>query len=270
MMLALSMLAVLPAARAQAQGSPAQPLQEEPDVTALAKTTQNPVGDLISLPFQFNFNGGGGLEDATFFNLNFQPVVPFKLSEGWNVIARTIVPLNSVPTASDVSYRGVGDIQEQIFVTPARPGRLIWGVGPALWLPTSTIPPQRTGSWGLGPTFVALTMTGPWVIGGLVTQYWTYADSGEDPEVDLFATQPFVNFNFGKGWALAYAPLITANWDADEEWTVPLGGGISRTTVFNGRPMTLGAQYYYNVVHPDDAASYQLRLQVALLYPKKN
>ena len=37
------------------------------DASELAKASQNPVGDLISLPFQFNFNTGGGLEDRTFF-----------------------------------------------------------------------------------------------------------------------------------------------------------------------------------------------------------
>ena len=82
--------------------------------------------------------------------------------------------------------------------------------------------------------------------------------------------QPFINFNFGKGWALGFAPLITANWDAESgnEWTVPLGVGISRTTVFNRRPMTLGLQYYYNVERPDGSGASQLRFVISLIYPK--
>ena len=35
------------------------------NATALAKQTQNPVADLVSIPFQFNFNSGGGLDDGT-------------------------------------------------------------------------------------------------------------------------------------------------------------------------------------------------------------
>jgi len=64
-------------------------------------------------------------------------------------------------------------------------------------------------------------------------------------------------------------PAITANWDAPsgQEWTVPLGIGISRTTVFNRRPIQLGVQYYYNVEHPDGAAGQTLRFVVSLLYP---
>src|SRR5262245_42690620 len=80
-------------------GSFASAAAQEPahDVNQLAKETQNPVSSLISVPFQFNFNSGGDLEDQTFFNLNFQPVIPFKASPNWNVIARTIVPINSFP-----------------------------------------------------------------------------------------------------------------------------------------------------------------------------
>jgi hypothetical protein len=35
---------------------------------------------------------------------------------------------------------------------------------------------------------------------------------------------------------------MTANWDAEDgnEWTVPLGMGLTRTMVFNRRPMNLG------------------------------
>ena len=110
----------------------AQPPAAQPapvrDVDALAKETQNPVGNLTTVPFQFNFNTGGDLEDRTFFNLNFQPVIPFKVSSNVNVVARTIVPINSAPVG-DGRSSGIGDIQQQIFFTPAKPGAMIWGVG---------------------------------------------------------------------------------------------------------------------------------------------
>jgi hypothetical protein len=241
------------------------------DVNELAKQTQNPVGDLTSLPFQFNFNTGGDLEDQTFFNLNFQPVIPFKATSGWTVVARTIVPLDSMPTGDNTRSSGVGDIQEQIFFTPARPGGIIWGVGPMFSFPTATATALATGTWGLGVGSVVLKMTGPWVLGALIQQFWPMSDAGGDPETNLFVMQPFVNYNFGQGWALSFSPIITANWDASEDnaWTVPLGLGITRTTVFNGRPMNLGLQYFTNVEKPEGSAGHQLRLTVALLYPRR-
>ncbi len=249
----------------------AQTPAPEPDTTDLARKTQNPVGDLVSVPLQFNFNTGGDLEDATFFNLNVQPVIPFKMTGGWNMILRTIIPIDSVPASDNVSYSGVGDIQVQAYITPSSPGKLIWGVGPVFSLPTATAPPLRTGTWGAGIGAVALTMAGPWVIGGLVNQYWPLSDTGGEPETNLFIFQPFINYNFGQGWALSLAPIISANWDASSgnQWTVPLGIGVTRTTVFNGRPMNIGAQYYANVTKPDGSAGYQLRITLALLYPKR-
>ncbi len=250
---------------ARAQEAPAP----QPDATELAKKTQNPVGDLVTLPFQFNFNSGGGLEDGTFFNVNFQPVIPFKLTEHWSAISRTILPINSLPGADGQQVSGMGDIQEQLFITPARPGKIIWGIGPILSMPTATAPSLRTGTWAAGPTAVVLTMTGPWVLGGLISQAWPMSDVGGAPKADLFSLQPFVNYNFAKGYALSFSPIITANWDAPsgQEWTVPLGLGITRTVVFNRRPMNIGAQYYYNVERPDAGAGQTLRLIVALLYP---
>ena len=118
---------------------------------------------------------------------------------------------------------------------------------------------------------MGLTMTGPWVLGLLVSHVWTFADEGGFPETNTLTMQPFVNYNFGKGWAISSSPLLTMNQDAPsgQEWTIPLGLGITRTTQFNGRPMNVGAQFYSNVEHPDGAAATQVRFILSLLYPNK-
>ena len=251
--------------------SGAQEQEQEQDSTALAKQTQNPVSRLVSVPFQFNFSSGGGIEDDTIFNLNFQPVIPIKLNSRWNLIARTIVPYNSYPGPDGMRFSGVGDMQEQLFLTPAKPSSTIWGFGPSFSLPTATAKPAQTGTWAMGPSFVALKMTGPWVVGALATQYWPLTDANGSPETNLFILQWFVNYNFGKGWAISAAPLNSANWDAPsgQRWTVPLGMGITRTFVFNRQPMSLGVQYYRNVTRPNGAPGNQLRFQFALLFPLK-
>ena len=251
--------------------SGAQQQEQEQDSTALAKQTQNPVSSLVSVPFQFNFNTGGGIKDETIFNLNIQPVIPIKLNSRWNLIARTIIPLNSYPGLDGLRSSGVGDIQEQLFLTPAKPGGMIWGFGPNFSLPTSTAAPAQTGTWAMGPGFVALKMTGPWVVGAVASQYWPLTDANGSPETNLFVLQWFVNYNFGKGWAISASPVNTANWDAvsGQRWTVPLGMGITRTFVFNRQPMSLGVQYYRNVERPSGAPGNQLRFQLSLLFPLK-
>jgi hypothetical protein len=46
----------------------------------LAKQLSNPVANLISVPFQFNYDSGFGTTDADRFLLNVQPVIPFSIS----------------------------------------------------------------------------------------------------------------------------------------------------------------------------------------------
>ncbi len=62
-------LVIVCASSAMAQTPPAPPA----DATALAKEQQNPISSMATIPWQMNFNSGGGLEDGTFFLLNSSP-----------------------------------------------------------------------------------------------------------------------------------------------------------------------------------------------------
>jgi hypothetical protein len=75
--------------------------------------------------------------------------------------------------------------------------------------------------------------------------------------------------DIGNGWALSTSPMFTANWDApsDDRWTVPAGMGITRTFILNRQPMSLGINYYHNVVVPARQASNLLRFTWSLIFP---
>ena len=99
--------------------------------TELAKLAQNPVGNLISVPFQNNTNLNYGPEEGTQNVLNIQPVIPISVSSEWNIITRTILPVISMPALGpdDSRTNGIGDTQFTAFLSPANPGHWIWGVG---------------------------------------------------------------------------------------------------------------------------------------------
>lgn len=247
------------------------------DASALAKQAQNPVADLISLPFQWNINFETGPLEKTQHILNIQPVVPFNLNKDWNLITRTIVPLMSQPPflpGQDREY-GIGDVQFSVFFSPVKPtsGGWIWGAGVIAQLDTATDDQLGQGKWGLGPTAVALTIRGPWVIGGLINHVWDVAGDDDRPDVNRTLIQPFVNYNFPKiaGRYLTFSPIITADWEADDSgdrWTIPLGLGIGQVMRWGKQPVNLSVAYYYNVEKPDFGANQQLRLQLQLLFPK--
>ena len=64
--------------------------------------------------------------------------------------------------------------------------------------------------------------------------------------------------------------MITANWNAPsgDEWTVPVGLGVSKVTAVGTRPVSLNLSYYRNAVRPPGAGEHQVRMVVSLLYPK--
>jgi len=59
---------------------------------------------------------------------------------------------------------------------------------------------------------------------------WSFAGEEDRANVNAMTLQPFVNYNLPKGWYLTSSPLITANWEANDNnrWTLPIGGGIGR------------------------------------------
>ena len=123
----------------------------------LAKLAQNPVGNLISVPFQNNTNFNYGPLDRTQNILNIQPVYPIHISDDWNIITRTIMPLLWQPALyiGQGSTFGLGDVQFSAFLSPANPGSVIWGAGAIVQLPTNTSEVLGNDNWGLGPTAVA-------------------------------------------------------------------------------------------------------------------
>jgi hypothetical protein len=243
---------------------------DDESATELAKKTQNPVADLISVPFQNNFNFGAGAKEETIYVLNVQPVIPIKLTPQWNLITRTIVPIINQPSLfpGSESAFGLGDINPSLFLSPAKPGALIWGVGPTFTFPTATDSQLGSQKYSMGPAAVALTIQGPWVFGALVNQQWSYAGWGDD-DVSAMLIQPFINYNIGGGWYLSSAPIITANWEATSEntWTVPVGAGVGKLFRLGKLPINMQLQAYSNVEKPDFGPDWQLRFQVQFLLP---
>jgi len=241
----------------------------------LAKASQNPVADLISVPLQNNTSFEFGPREKTQNVLNIQPVIPFHITSEWNLINRTIIPVISQPGFAPDQGRkdGLGDINATMFFSPAKPSKLIWGVGPIFVFPSATDERLGTEKWSAGPSAVGLFMHGPWVVGLLANNVWSFAGDSDRDDVNAMLLQYFINYNLPNGWYLTSAPIITANWEADSDntWTVPVGGGVGKLTRVGkvGLPIDVLFQGFYNVEKPDDIGpDWSIRLQVKFLFPK--
>jgi hypothetical protein len=240
----------------------------------LAKLSQNPVANLISVPFQNNTNFNYGRLDGTQNILNIEPVIPVTLNKDWNLITRTIFPLLWQPgmvPGQDTTF-GLGDMQFSAFLSPSDSHGLIWGAGVIAQLPTHTDSNLGNNNWGLGPTAVVLRLEkdNPWVYGMLINNVWSLDTSSTAPKYNNFLLQPFVNYNLPGGTYINSVPIITANWDASSgnQWTVPLGAGIGHIFHLGRLPVNMQIGGYYNVVRPDNGPTFQLRAQVQFMFPK--
>ncbi len=250
----------------------ASPAYAELSAEELAKLAQNPVGNLVSVPFQNNTNLNVGPDNRTQNILNIQPVIPISVSDEWNIITRTIVPVISQPLPDGDRTNGIGDTVFTAFLSPAKPGHWIWGAGPVLQLPTNSNSDLGNKNWGLGPSVVVLRLEkgNPWVYGVLANNIWSLSDNQQGGSYNNGLLQPFVNYNFPDGFYITSAPIITANWKAEssQRWTVPVGGGVGKIFHLGKLPVNTQLSAYYNVVTPDDGPNWQIRAQVQFMFPK--
>jgi hypothetical protein len=238
----------------------------------LAKQLSNPIASLTSVPMQFN-DDEGFAGDGSRISLNIQPVIPVSISDGWNLISRTIVPLVSQDDilAGSGSQSGLGDVLQSLFFSPKAltASGWTWGVGPALSLPAASDDLLGADKWSAGPTAVALKQTaGGWTYGALANHLWSFA--GDDDRADVSSTfvQPFLAKGLGQGRTLTFNFESSYDWKGTQ-WTVPFNVGYSKVTKISSQLVSyqIGARYY--VEGPDGGAEWGLRFVFTLLYPRQ-
>jgi hypothetical protein len=236
--------------------------------TELAKQQQNPISSLISVPLQGNWDFGLGDRDATGTIFNVQPVMPFGLSPGTNIILRVILPLVSQPGRDDARVNGLGDVVATAFFSPAKSGGITWGVGPVFLLPTATNNALGGEKFGIGPSAVVLTQPGPWTAGLLFNHLWSTSGADDREDVNTTFLQPFVNYNLGGGLAVGASMEATGNWNADEHWTAPLLFSVSKVARLGQRPVNFVVAAGPTVASPAGGANWRFRFMAVLLYPR--
>ncbi len=256
-----------------AQSEPESPSPQEAQTAApankAAADAQNPIAHVISVPLQENLYTRVGPYRKASDTLLLQPVAPIKLDANWSVITRTIIPLVREPRLSSEQgpVTGLGNVEPQFYLTPNHPGKLIWGAGGQLWLPTASHSELGYNHWGGGPAVVGLVIDGPWVAGALLNNVW----AGSGPRrVDEMTLNPLVNYNLHEGWYVTSTPVVTANWvkKGGDRWTVPVGGGVGRVFPIDGIHFNARLEVFRNVVRPDYAPSAQVQIQLQMLFPQ--
>jgi len=248
----------------------------------------NPLSTVISVPFENNTLFGTGPSKSTINVLNVKPIFPVSMGK-FNLINRLTLPViytegqaegvtgdftSGMGNPGSFGFGkafGLADVTYQGFITPAKSGKLAWGLGGSLVIPTHTEVRFGTDKWSAGPAVVMFTSTGNWILGAIAQNIWSFAGDSDAADVNIFSAQIAINYKLKNRWYLTTAPLITANWEVDKKdrWTVPLGGGVGRLFKLKGKKaVAIDVGAYYNVEVPRFANNWYSQVLVNFLFPK--
>lgn len=236
--------------------------EDAPDAAAMAEKMSNPTAAVASLGNNFDFNEfGGSLPDANNqrgWNYLFQASFPFPQASGKNILFRPAVPVlfkqpvfDSSSNAWDDQFE-LGDIGFDLAYGGTSDKGLLMLYGIVGSLPTATDDAVGTDQWTLGPEF-AIGLVRKWgVFGALITHKWDVAGDSTK-KTNITGGQYFYAFPIGDGTTqIAAGPSFSYNHELQgEKWSLPLGIGLSETTVIGGRVWKFAVQYWNYIKTPD-------------------
>lgn len=243
-----------------------------------SKKIFNPLSDYITIPFKITFDGGASNGNGTI--LNIMPFVPGGTIGDWNLFNRAIIPIanvdGSIVGANNPSPEpgkgasGLGDINYALIFSPVNYDTFIWGLGPAIAIPSASDKQLGSGKWSTGIAAMVLKDTGWGNILVRGSQVWSFAGDSDRKNVNKLVVEPIITYNMGEGWHLFTDMIISANWKADSHnrWIVPLGGGFGRTFKVGDQTLLSRLEAYYNVEKPKGAPDYSVSFTLQFVFPK--
>jgi hypothetical protein len=242
---------------------------------SMAKDLANPIAAQTTLLFQNDYDWGlGPSNHGSQYTLTVQPLIPITLNSNWNLISRTSLPfLHQSRTAPGQDRSsGIGDIEQDLFLSPNAPTKRgwVWGIGPVLVLPTAA-DDLGAKKWSAGPTAAAIKQQGPWTIGILVNHVWSFEGDRRADTVSATYLQPLVSYTAKTATTLTATAETTYDW-THRAWTAPVDVTVAQ--LFDARPhglpvpvqIEVGYRFYLDAPgnHPDGG----VRVNLTVLIPR--
>ena len=276
--------------KAQAEDSGAPKSAE-----AIAKELANPNTALAFLSFPIDYieykGELPGADSQSAYHVSFQPSIPYPLGDGVNFFLRPLIPIYIDQPTPIVSGAPVDDADNADFGTQSRgfeetgtelgdisfdaaigktfPSGIIMVGGIVGTMDTATDDTIGLGQWLLGPEFL-LGKGGHWgFVGMLLNHQWDVAGD-DDFDTSITGGQYFYTYNLKNAWQIQAQPTFSYNHNAEsgDEWTFPLGFGVSKTAVIGKTPVKFSLQYWHYIEQADAfGPDFQVRFQIAPVIP---
>ncbi len=230
--------------------------QAGPNIDDLAKELANPGAANATLNFKLehrSYDGDVlGSDDTESTTFTFQPVFPFKLSNGNNLIFRPAFGyVANAPRVSNGSINEVSAWNDIPFDLLYSWQSDAWTLGTGIVGSIPVSSDVSSDNWLLGPSFLAVR-TFDWGVAGIFP-FHNEKIGGTGPDTSITSLQYFLFYGLGNGWQIGIGPTITYNWKApdDEEWTVPFQLAVAKTTAIGGQIVKMNLSAERKVVRPD-------------------
>ncbi len=237
----------------------------------LVKKSNDPMANMISMPFQFNYDYGSGPdEDGNQLTVNVQPIIPISINEDFLVLSRTVLPIKYLDSSAmwgEGTTVGLGDTVQSFYFGP-KEGSVKWGVGPAIMLPTATEPALSAADdrWSAGPAGIFVYQPGTWTFAAIGYQVWSFAGPTNSGDVNFLFFQPVVMKSFGL-FSAGFNSEIQRDWQ-HHETIIPINFMFSKLVRFGKLPINVAAGARWYVEKPDYYSKWGARLALTFLLPE--
>ena len=243
--------------------------QEESDVQQAASHATNPLAFVTKLQFQPNYtikdNGG---DQLVMISRIMQPSksigLPFIKSKDPSKIY-TIYRLEA-PIVSQTFPNNVGDATGLsdfilIDVIAFKQKKGLFGIGPALIMPTASSKFLGAGKWSAGLAGVYMTKAFGLTLGILGQQFVSFAGDSQRADQNYMLFQPIITKIFKKGYFMNFSPIMKFDWETSD-YNIPLGVNFGKAFAKN-LSMFIGGEY---VVSGPNQGDFTIRLNINAMF----
>ncbi len=220
----------------------AQPEKSNGDV---AKQLANPISNIVTAPFEWNYDRGTGYnQSGSDQTLLFQPVIPFNVGGGNIIIARPIVTAEWLNNVNGYTGAGLSNIQLETFYIPYSTSSLIWGIGPYFSSPAGSSGQFGSRQTGAGVNAVIVNQIGAWTYGVMAFQSWSMGGTATSGTANNFYAQPFIAYVTPDAWTFSLNTQSNYNYDMHRA-SNPVNFDISKLLQIDKLPIqfTIGPRY---------------------------
>lgn len=227
-----------------------------PNIDDLAKELANPGAANATLNFKLeyrSFDGNlPGASDQNSTTLTFQPVLPFVLANGNNLIFRPafsyVWDRPRPEGGAFASLNSWGDVPYDLLYSW---GVADWTLGAGVVGNIPTGSSASSDNWLLGPSFLAVR-TFDWGVAGIFP-FHNEKLGGSGPDTSISSLQYFLFYGLGNGWQIGTGPTVTYDWNAPDgdEWMVPFQLSVAKTTAIGKQLVKLNFSIERNVERPN-------------------